>query len=353
MKTKLFLLSAVLFAVIFMTLTQVSTVRCETSGISVNGSWSSIQNAFVMMQDVYTATGAVPQADVDLLNQAIANASLAESLSASNPSQSQLFALQANSTASKVSQDLTVAKAEGLGQVQANEIALYASVAVLLALAVTIYLFGPKALWKLWLRMRGDNNVRIQQPASGKKGNGSSKSNEVANPPEEDDDKDEEPFLTMDNISKIIAALLVVVALAAVSYAYISGRPGEQFSELGVLGPNQTIGNYPSEVVSGSSVNLYVYVENDLASPAWYSVIVKLGDNSTQVNPAPVPATLALDEVLLPGENGTLPVTVTLTNVGTDQRLIFELWQFNSTTGTFQYTQLWDQLWVNVTAAPF
>jgi hypothetical protein len=297
------------------------------------------------MQDTYQATGNVPQADVDLLNQAIANASLAQSMENSNPSQALLLAQKATSIANGVSQNLNVVKENGQSQNQTNDILFGAFVVALLALAFVIYKFGPDSLWKLWLRQRKSYSVKIQAAVPEPK-----KTKTYAE--KGDDEGSDEPLFTIDNVCKIIAALLVVIAVASVSYSYISGRPGEQFSQLGMLGPSQNLTDYPTEVVAGSTVNLYAYVGNNLGAPTWYSVLVKVGDNSTQVNPDQEPSVTNIDQILLPNSNLTVPVNVTMVQTGINQRIIFELWEFNTTTGSFQYSGLWDQVWLNVTSAP-
>jgi hypothetical protein len=291
---------------------------------------------------------------VDLLNQAIANISMAQSIANSNPTEAQTLANQAASMAAQVQLDLTQAKQEGQAQQQTALAELAIFVVALLAAAELMYRFGPDALWSLWLRTRKDYSVQAK-PATEENNKKKAKPGKNAKGGDEDEeaeDDNEEPLLTMDNISKIIAVLLVVIAIVAVTGVALANRPGEQFSELGILGPTQNLSNYPTTVVAGSTINLYVYVGNQLGSPAWYSVLVKVGDNSTLVNPALVSPALSFDDLLLPGANSTIPVSITLNNVGTDQRIIFELWQFNSTAGAFQYTQLWDQIWLNVTASP-
>jgi uncharacterized membrane protein len=167
----------------------------------------------------------------------------------------------------------------------------------------------------------------------------------------EERDKDETTF-TLETVSLVVAIVLVVIAGVALSQYYLSGRMGESFSGLGILSPSMTLSNYPNEVVAGSTVQLYAYVGNQLGKPAWYSVLVKVGDNSTAVNPMQQPPIARMDVVLLNGQNWTSPIDFTLTQAGVNERMVFELWSFNSTTETMEYTQLWDQIWVNITLPP-
>ena len=350
MKAVKILILAAILAVLLQPV--VSTVRCDpAAGQAVNSSWSSIGAAFTQMQDTYKAVGSVPQVDVTLLNEAIANATAAQNLVNSNPSQAQQLAQQATATAGIVNQSLVTAKTQGSFLQQLNGTVLNLIAIVLIVLAILIYRFGPDALRGVWFRQRKNYGVRVNvdvnEPSERKEGKAGDKGR--GEDAEEDEDR---TLFTIDNICKIVAVILVVIAVTAIVYPYLANKPGEQFSELGVLGPTQNLSGYPTEVVAGSTVNLYTYVGNYLDAPAWYSVQIKIGDNSTAVNPANLPAALTIDTVLLPGENSTLPANVLIPSVGDNQRIIFELWEFNATTGSFSYTGLWDQIWLNVTAEP-
>ena len=150
-------------------------------------------------------------------------------------------------------------------------------------------------------------------------------------------------------------ALAVVTILAVLAAVYpILPANGEQFSELGVLGPGQKIGGYPTLVAVGQSFNLYVYVGNHEGESAYYQVLVKEGNlataisNSTAANLPPV-----VNESLILGDNAstTFPVSLSMNTAGINQRLIFELWMLNTTSTSFAYTGLWNQIWLNVSSS--
>ncbi|TMI12714.1 hypothetical protein E6H33_10520 [Candidatus Bathyarchaeota archaeon] len=48
-------------------------------------------------------------------------------------------------------------------------------------------------------------------------------------------------------------------------------------------------------------------------------------------------------------ETWTFPMNLTLNQPGNNVRIIFELWSYGVPTSTFEYTGLWDQIWLNVT----
>jgi uncharacterized membrane protein len=87
----------------------------------------------------------------------------------------------------------------------------------------------------------------------------------------------------------------------------------------------------------------------------YYVIYAKLGNKSTVINesvPADVPVLAAYEVVLPSGGNLTIPVELSVSEPGTNVRLIFELWFINESTLQPQYHGRWVQLWLNVTAPP-
>ena len=151
-----------------------------------------------------------------------------------------------------------------------------------------------------------------------------------------------------------IALAIVTILCVFVAVQPIIPYNTEHFSELGILGPQQTIGNYPTNVTQGSRFTLYAYVGNHEGVVEYYQVVVKLGNQSTIVSnstasKAPVISTYSL--VLSNGANSTFPMNLSLNHTGTFQRLIFELWAFDALNSSFVFAQIQpDQIWVNVTS---
>jgi len=152
------------------------------------------------------------------------------------------------------------------------------------------------------------------------------------------------------------AAALVIIGLMGAVAVYpilAESRIVEPFSELGILGPNMKIGDYPRELVVGERFNLYLYVGNHEGRAQYYRVLVKLGDRSmnvSDVTPLDAPVVASWDVVLPNESNATISITLSVGRAGLNQRLVFELDRFDSTTGGFVYHQRWNQLWLNVTS---
>ncbi|MEM0322161.1 MAG: DUF1616 domain-containing protein [Thermoprotei archaeon] len=148
----------------------------------------------------------------------------------------------------------------------------------------------------------------------------------------------------------LIDALAVIAIVLIIVHPYIPTST-EPFSELGLLGPTMKISDYPTTVVAGQPIKLYVYVGNHEGIVELYQVAVKLGNLSTTVNsttPAQAPTIATYMHTLGNNQTWIFPLNLTLNTTGHD-KLIVELWMYNLTTNSFQYTGIWNQLYINVT----
>jgi len=157
----------------------------------------------------------------------------------------------------------------------------------------------------------------------------------------------------MNKDTSAIALVLVTLLLLFIALQPILPANNEKFSELGILGPNQTISNYPTTVVKGQTISLYGYVGNHEGQVEFYKVVVKLGNNATVVSnstAANAPEMASYSHILENNQSWTFPVSLMVETPGTNLRIIFELWALNSTTSDYSYLGLWNQMWLNVTA---
>ena len=151
---------------------------------------------------------------------------------------------------------------------------------------------------------------------------------------------------------------LAVIALVAMLAVFVVWQPlitvnNNGFSELAVLGPNQNLGSYPRQLVVGQPFLLYGYLENHMGTPEFYQFIVKLGNQSTLVGnttTANAPVIFTLSRLLEDGQNYTFPMILSISNIGLNQRLIFELWTYDISKSNFTYGGIWNEIWVNVTS---
>jgi uncharacterized membrane protein len=149
----------------------------------------------------------------------------------------------------------------------------------------------------------------------------------------------------------LIAGLLAYAALT-VAPIILGDRVVEPFSELGILGPNMKLGDYPREVEAGQAMSLYLYLGNHEGSPTYYQVHVKLGDramNISDAEPYPGAVVSSYRHVLGDGSNYTRPIVISVNDPGLNRRLVFELQKYDPDARGFVYGGVWAQLWLNVT----
>lgn len=209
---------------------------------------------------------------------------------------------------------------------------IIASIVSALALAGVFIVFYVKyryVIWRFWSKLRSRHKV---YPSV------STRKSMIIDP----------------EVLAVILALIVVIGVFAVAQVYVSGRVVEPFSEIGLLGPKMKIGDYPTEVVVGEKIKLYIYLGNHMGYPVWYVVFLKIGDRLTFVNetiPANVEPVWSYEILLDHNSNVTIPITLSLNKTGTNVRVIFELWTINEN-GELAYHNRWVHLWVNVTKPP-
>lgn len=316
--------SSKLYVALLIVLTLSGFAITFVQAVSVSEAQDSVENAYKTLVDAYNS-GADVNKLIDLLNQAINLTVQAHNLASLDHQQSQALASQAQSLAENVTTQGSVAKLNGAS---ANVIGIAILAAILVICGFLVYFFGPKFLWTAWFKLRKNYHVTAK--------NASGKSKGLA--------------ITWEQVCAAILALTVIIALVATVPLFLPKGSSEQFSELGVLGPNMKIGDYPTQVVAGQPVAFFVYVGNQMGQPMYYEVMVKLGDNYTATNPAPMDPVQGFIRVVPFNGTWTFPLNVTLTQAGLNQRILFELWIYNQTLSQLQYTERWGQVWLNVTA---
>jgi uncharacterized membrane protein len=149
----------------------------------------------------------------------------------------------------------------------------------------------------------------------------------------------------------IIISLLIygVLSIFPVLYGEQVIRP---FSELGILSQNEEMGDYPTELSVDQKMELFLYLSNYEGIITYYRVLTKLGDSSLNVSDI-MPYTGSVisyyDHVLLDKTNITIPIALNITKPGLNQRLVFELYKYDTEKNIFTYDGQWLQLWFNVT----
>lgn len=157
----------------------------------------------------------------------------------------------------------------------------------------------------------------------------------------------------IDDEVKIVAIILISITTIAVIYPTLaSGRIMEPFSEIGILGPNGELGNYPEQVAVGQNFKLNIFVENYEGRVEYYRVLAKIGDQFSNISdmlPLNAASIASWDLILMNGQNSTFPINLSLSEPGLNRRLVFELQMLDVDSDSFMYHHRWTQLWMNVT----
>ncbi len=292
--------------------------------LSISDAQNSVNNAYKSLVDAYNS-GADVNKLIVTLNQAINLISQAQTLASSDLQQAQTLAAKAQVIAQNVTAQATAAKLNGP---PINPIVVAISAVILVICGCLVYFFGPKFLWNGWFNLRKNYHVKSQNASGKSKG----------------------LTITWEEVCAVILGITVIIALVATVPYFLPKNSSEQFSELGILGPNMKLGDYPTQVVAGQPVSLFVYVGNQMSQPMYYDVMIKLGDNNTSVDPAPIAPIQEFSNVVPDNGTWTFPVNVTLTQTGLNQRILVELWIYNQTINQMQYNDRYGQVWLNVTA---
>ncbi|HZY46783.1 MAG TPA: DUF1616 domain-containing protein [Candidatus Bathyarchaeia archaeon] len=149
----------------------------------------------------------------------------------------------------------------------------------------------------------------------------------------------------------ILVSLTIIIVIASLA-PFLPVRE-QRFSQLGVLGPDQTIKSYPTRVAVNQPFLLYGYVANHEGNIQDYQVLVKVANQATivsNVTYANAPVLATYWRILNKSETWLFPMNLSVSHAGNDTRIIFELWSYNVPNSGFEYTGLWNQIWLNVTS---
>jgi len=317
-------ISLIMF-ILFISVLSFSAAASGTSEVGLEDAARKVNDVFKVVVEAYDAGGDV-KGLVIKLNEALDLISMARE---ADSEQSKVLAGQAYEIAEWVEGEAPSVKEEGIRLRLAERNTWIVAGAGLIFGGFLTYFFGPRLYWSLWLRMRKNYIVRVTE---GKR------------------QVESQSMITSGEVWAVIIAVIVLVSIFAYTEFYYSRTVIEPFSELGILGPNMVIGDYPSNVTVGEAVHLNIYVANHLGRPTHYTVMAKLREKDAALDPSPGSPDLTLDFILLHEEARIFPFNMTIEKLGLNQRLIFELWTYNVTNSQIEYHDRWGWIWLNVTS---
>ncbi len=92
--------------------------------------------------------------------------------------------------------------------------------------------------------------------------------------------------------------------------------PTEPYSELGMLGPNKTAEDYPSNIQSGVNYSVFLYIGNRLGQAAYYMVQVKLVNETQFVAGTDVASVFNITEFVADKQTWEVPIVFSLNYTG-------------------------------------
>lgn len=186
------------------------------------------------------------------------------------------------------------------------------------------------------------------------------------------------------------SVLALLVASPALQWILVS-PPVAPFTELSMFGPEHNITNYPYNITQNKNYNVFLTLTNRLGYCAYYQVEVKFRNETesapdgVNLTPSSLPSLYNLTAFVANKESLEIPITfifnysyvssdrtpqvnfnslklndVLLNLLGTSSQLnstttvfygnlVFELWLYNSTLGSFQYNERYVDLKFNMT----
>jgi len=135
----------------------------------------------------------------------------------------------------------------------------------------------------------------------------------------------------------VFLALIIISAVAASYFVFFSPPPAG-YSTIYLLDSQNKAVDYPSVLVANqnSTFNEPVTVVNNMGGTVQYEVLVKITNDITTL-PVDTQPIDAYNFTLANGQSWQKSVRVTENQVGS-YSVVFELWQYNSDSGTYQFT---------------
>ena len=242
-----------------------------------------------------------------------------------NPSQAASFYSQASALASQVSAQAPLVGASGAMQKRNAELVYLGEMSFLGVLAILAGIFLPKFFWNYWIKNRKNWTVRKRA----KSGVGA---------------------------TQVQAALLVIIFILGlgVSYNYFDAHAvNSPYSEMALLGPNETLSNYPRNVTAGQNFTLYLHVGDYEGHLMYYKIVQVVGNLSTVVNQTSTiqsPPIATYSFILANNETALRQLTLNLPTQSPFVKVAFEMFVYSVSDQSFVYYGQWNQIVLNVTA---
>jgi len=139
-------------------------------------------------------------------------------------------------------------------------------------------------------------------------------------------------------VAAVLIALVVISVVAASYFVFVKSAPSG-YSTIYLLDSQKKAIDYPQVLVANqnSTFNVWVGVVNNMGGTVRYQVLVKITSDLSSVLPLNIQPIEAYNVTLGNGKTWQNSVPVTENYVGSHS-VVFELWQYNPDSGTYQFT---------------
>ncbi len=153
-----------------------------------------------------------------------------------------------------------------------------------------------------------------------------------------------------EKILKICLLSGIFIVSGFIIYYIVTPKPG--FVTFGLLNSEGVAGDYPTNASVNEDIGFYALVENHLGSDLIFQLKIYKGNNQTQLSPTGSENAIlnqTTPQVTINNEQRWISdiLTISFTQIGSNQTVIVELWQLKS--GSYKF---YDITWLrlNITA---
>jgi len=154
-----------------------------------------------------------------------------------------------------------------------------------------------------------------------------------------------------DTIVRVCLLAGIIIVSGFIIYYILFPQPG--YVTFGLLNANQEAENYQTQASIGEDIEFYATVDNYLGSDFTFRLKIYKGDNNTELsssgsNNAVLNQTLAKVTIVNGQKWMSEKLTISFYQIGSNQTIIVELWQYTDATTEQFYDIVWQRL--NITA---
>jgi uncharacterized membrane protein len=147
-----------------------------------------------------------------------------------------------------------------------------------------------------------------------------------------------------------VALALIFVFSLLIGYYFVTRQPPEPYSTIYLLDQQKKAVDYPEILVinNNNTFSVYVVVENHMGAKQDFEVLQKVVNDTIPSFPVEAPVERSYTQTVENGEAWETLATVSINQSGS-YSVIFELWIYDGSVGTFEFSHNYCVLNIEVT----